>query len=81
MTTFMQSEVFFFISSVGFIVLFVLVAIVLFYAIRSFRTWGRILDRLENNVGTIGDTAKEMVEDVRESTVFRLLIGRRKKKK
>lgn len=79
MTNIMQSNIFFFISSLGFIILFLLLAIVLFYAIRAFKTWDRILSKLENNIGAISDTAKDMVEDVRDSTVFRLLIGRKKK--
>ncbi len=80
MTTIMQSEVFFFISSIGFIVLFTLLAVLLFYAVRSLRTWDRILNKLENNIGTMGDTAKDMLEDVRDSTMFRFLVGRKKRK-
>jgi hypothetical protein len=49
------------------------------YAIRAFRTWGRILAKLENNIGTMGDTAKDMLEDVRDSSVFRFLLGKRSK--
>jgi hypothetical protein len=81
MNTFIHADLFFFISSVGFVVLFVLLAILILYATRALRTWGRILDKLEENLGTMGDTAQEMLEDVRESTVFRLLVGKRKSKK
>ena len=79
METFTQSEIFFFISSVGFVVLFILLAFAFIYAIRAFRTWGRILDKLEENIGTMSDTAKNMLEDVHDSNVFRFLAGRRKK--
>ena len=75
----MQSDVFFFISSVGFVILFFLLGVALFYAIRAFRTWDRILDKLEKNIGSMGDTAQEMVEDVRDSSVFRFLTMGKKK--
>jgi len=78
----MQSDVFFFISSVGFVILFFLLGVALFYAIRAFRTWDRILDKLEKNIGSMGDTAQEMVEDVRDSSVFRFLtMGKKKQAK
>ncbi len=77
----MKSDVFFVISSAGFVVLSVLLAIAIFYAIRAFRTWGRILDKLEGNVESMGDTAKDMLEDVRDSNIFRFIAGRRKRNK
>lgn len=80
MQTIMQSEIFFFISSVGFIILFGLIATALFYAVRAFRTWDRILNKFENNVGTMSDTAKDMLEDVRDSSVFRFLTGLKRRK-
>ncbi len=78
METLIQSEVFFFISSVGFVVLFILCAVVFFYVIKSFRTWDRILNKLEDNIGDMSDTAKDMLEDVRESTIFNFIVGRKK---
>ena len=81
MTDILQSQIFFFISSVGFVILFLLLAILFAYAIRTFYTVDRILRRLEKNVGVIGDGAEEMLEDVRESTVYRLLLGGRSKRK
>jgi len=80
MNTLLQSQVFFFISSIGFIFLWILVAIFLFYLIRATNTFSRIMDRVEKDVDNIGDTTKEMLNDVRDSAVFNLLLGKKKRK-
>lgn len=81
MTEIMKSEIFFFISSIGFVVLTVLLSILIVYVIRTIHTWKRILDKLEDNIGDMGDTAKDMLEDVRDSTWFRFFAGKRKRSK
>ncbi len=75
----MNSETFFFISSIGFVTLWVLVGILLFYLIRATRTFERILHRAEKDIDNIGDTTKEMLEDVRESAFFGFLFRKKKK--
>ncbi|MFA6257275.1 MAG: hypothetical protein WCT29_02115 [Candidatus Paceibacterota bacterium] len=79
MDTFSQSELFFLISSVGFVLLWILVAILLFYLIRITHSFSRIMDKIENSVNKIGDTTKEMLEDLRDSTLFSFLLRRRRK--
>lgn len=76
-----HSETFFLISSVGFILLWILVAIFLFYLIKSMRVFSKIMEKIEGDVGKIGDTTKEMIEDVQDSTIFRVLFGKKKKRK
>ena len=79
MNTIIQSQIFFFISSVGFVVLWILAAIFLFYLIRATNTFSRIMNKLEKNIDKIGDTTKEMVEDMRDSTVLNFLFRKKKK--
>ena len=74
-----QSEIFFAISSFGFVTLWILLAILIIYLIRIMHTFSRILARVEKEIDTIGDTTKEMLEDMRESTVFRFLFGKRRR--
>jgi uncharacterized protein YoxC len=74
-----QSQVFFFISSVGFIFLWVLVAIFLFYLIRAMNTFSRIMDRIEKDMNDISDTTKDLFEDLRDSKVFNFLFGKKRK--
>ncbi len=79
MNTLAQSEIFFFISSLGFMVLWILVAIFLYYLIRSTKALSSIMEKIEKDVEEIGDTTKEMIEDVQDSAVFRFLFGKKKK--
>ncbi|MCC7160118.1 hypothetical protein IT399_00075 [Candidatus Nomurabacteria bacterium] len=79
MNALLQSQVFFFISSVGFIILGVFVAVLLFYLIRATNTFSRILEQIEDDIENIGDTTKEMVEDIRDSAVFGFLFRKKRK--
>jgi len=74
-----QSQIFFLISSVGFIVLWSLMAIFLFYLIKAMHTVSRIADKIEKDVHNISNSTKEMVEDMRDSAVFRFLFGKNKR--
>lgn len=76
----MQSQIFFFISSIGFIILGILVAIVLICLLRSLNSLSKILKRAEKDIDSIGDTTKEILEDVRDSSVFRFLFRRKKQR-
>lgn len=80
MTTLMQSEVFFFIASVGFIVLGILAAIILVYVLLALNSFSKILKKTEKDVDALGDTTKEMLEDMRNSSVFQFLFSRKKRK-
>jgi len=79
MDAIMQMQVFFFISSIGFIILWTLTAIFLFYLIRATDTFSRIMGKIEKDVNNIGDTTKEMLEEVKDSIVFNFLFRKKKK--
>lgn len=79
MNSLIQSQIFFFVSSIGFVVLWILVIIFLFYLIRATNTFFRIMNKLEKDIDEIGDTTKEMVEEVRDSTIFNFLFGKKKR--
>ena len=81
MDTLLQSQVFFFISSIGFVVLWIFIIILLFYLIRVTNTFSKIIDKVEKDVDSIGDTTKEMLEEVRDSTVFNFLFRKKKKRR
>lgn len=75
-----QSEIFFIISSIGFVLLWILVAVFLFYLIRAMRTIDRVMARAEKEVDTISDATKELIEDVKDSTIFHFLFKKKKLK-
>jgi len=81
MNEIIQSQIFFFISSIGFVILWILVAIFLFYLIRATKTFYSIITKVEKNIDTIGDTTKEMLEEMKESTIFRFLFKQKKREK
>jgi hypothetical protein len=74
------SEIFFIISSVGFVILWILAAIILFYIVRGIHAFSRILDKIEGNIDKIGDTTKEAIEDMRDSAVFNFIFRKRRKR-
>ena len=79
MDALLQSQVFFFISSVGFVTLWILVAIFLVYLIRATSTFSKIMNKVEKDIEKIGDTTKEMVEDMRDSVIFNFLFRKKRK--
>lgn len=77
----LQTQAFFFISSVGFILLWALTAILLYYLIRATKTFTRIIEKVEKDIDNIGDTTKEMLDEVKDSMVFNFLFKKKKKRK
>lgn len=81
MNTFSNADIFFFISSVGFVFLWILVGILLIYLIRITRTFSRIMDRLEGDINKLSDATKEVILEIRESSFFNFLFGKKKRRK
>lgn len=81
MTDIIQSQIFFFISSVGFIVLGILAVIVLIYILRALNSFSNILKKAEKDINSVGDTTKEMLEEIQDSNVFQFLFKRKRKRK
>ncbi len=75
------SQVFFVISSVGFVLLWILVAVALFYIIRITSVFSHILDKIEDNINRVGDTTKELLGELRDSTLFHFLSRKNRKNK
>ena len=81
MDALLQSQVFFFVSSVGFVLLWSLSAIFLFYLIKATKTLSSIMDSIEKDVNSIGDTTKEMLEDMRGNPIFNFFFKKKRKHK
>lgn len=74
MDSFMQLDIFFFIASIGFVVLGLLGVIALLYVIKVIRSFKRILVRIETSMDTIGDATLELVETLRAHPLVRFLL-------
>lgn len=80
MNTLVHADIFFFISSIGFIILASLGTVVLVYVIGILKRIRKISEKIGDNVEGISDDAREFVRDVRESGVYRMFFRRTKKK-
>jgi hypothetical protein len=76
-----HADMFFFIASIGFIVTFLLIVILLAYLISIFRKINRISAKIEKDIENIGDTAKDFVMQLWDSTVFSWIFGKKRKPK
>lgn len=77
----LQSQIFFFTSSVGFIILGVMAGVFLYYLIITMQAFSRIILRIESDIENIGDTTREMIDDLRDSSIFRFIFGGRSRHK
>lgn len=75
------ADTFFLISSIGFIVVAIVLVIGLIYMISILRSVRRITEKIEAGIETVGEDAKELIGDLRESTAFRMIFGGRFRRK
>jgi branched-subunit amino acid aminotransferase/4-amino-4-deoxychorismate lyase len=79
METFMKADIFFFVTTVAVGLITIGILFVLFHLARFMSTCNRIAKKLELKAEEISNEAEELVKDVRESFLFRLLFPRTKK--
>lgn len=80
MNLLIQSQIFFFISSIGFILLWILIMIFLFYLIRIVKIFYRIANKAEKDINIIGDITKEIIKDLKKSLIFNIIFKKKEKK-
>lgn len=78
MNTLIHADIFFVIASVGFVLLAVLLAVALFNVIGILRSVRHISKKVETGVDSIGD---DLVSGIRESGIYRMVFGRKRKSK
>lgn len=80
MDTFMKADIFFFVTTVAVVLITVGMIFVFFHLAKFMATCNRIAKNVESKADEIGEDAKEMVADVKESFLFRLMFPKAKKK-
>ena len=81
MTTLIQANIFFFITSVAVVIFLILGAIACIYLIGFLRNLKRASDMLTHKIEIASEHADTLFEDIRESTIFSFLFGKKRKKK
>ena len=76
-----HANLFFLVSTIGFVIIFILVAIGLIYIIALFKNILRITKKIEKDIDNIGDTAKDFIGQLWGSALFSMIFGRKKKRK
>jgi hypothetical protein len=69
MNTLAHADTFFLVATIGFSLLFLLKSI------------ARISTKIEKDIDTIGDTAKQFVMQLWDSTIFSWIFGKKRKRK
>lgn len=80
MTAIMKSDIFFFISSVGFIIIGLTLVIFLIYTIKAVRSFNSLVEKMESEINNLGDTASDLVDDIRTSFVYKMLFNPKRKR-
>lgn len=81
MDTLLHADIFFVISSIGFVIFFILLAVILVSLLRLVKKVEKITDKVEAKIDALGDEAENLLADLEESFIFRLLFrsGRTRK--
>lgn len=77
----MKSEIFFFISSLGFIILFVFIVVLLYYLIKISRTFSRITNKIENNINNTENFVREIIKLFKENIILQSIFNKNNKNK
>ncbi len=80
MDTLMQADIFFFISSIGFVLITIGVLILVYYAIRAVRRFEEFTEVVEAHIEDAKDGVMDFKEDIKESLVYNFIFGKKKKK-
>ncbi len=80
MNEIMKSEWFFFISSIGFVVIGLLLSIIMIYIIRALHAFTSLLEKMEAEVQNLGTTAQELLEDFQDSFIYRMIFKPRRRR-
>lgn len=81
MDTVMKADIFFFVTTIAVVAFLILGSIAFWYLIKILANIKRASDKLEAEIENIGERADSLYHSIRESFLFRLLFGRKSKKR
>ncbi len=80
MQTLIHADIFFFIASIGFVLMFGLSVVVLIYLIGILRSVRHMSRKIEGDIESVSTEVKEFVVDMRESRLYRMVFGKKRSK-
>lgn len=78
MENLIQSEIFFFISSVSFIILTILLVVAIMYIISILRDFKSISQKIKSGADYAGDHVEELAKNLEESMFYKFIFGKKK---
>jgi hypothetical protein len=79
MENLIQSEIFFFISSVSFIILTILLGVAVIYIISILQDFKSISRKIKNGADYAGDHMEELAKNIEESSFYKFIFGKKRK--
>lgn len=80
MESIIQSNIFFFITSISVIIFTIFFIIIAIYLVRIMRNFSHISEALKKGVDNAGEELREMTDHVRDSPIFSFVFGKKKRK-
>jgi uncharacterized protein YoxC len=80
MDTIIKADVFFFVATIALVLVTLAILFIAYYAVRTLEQGRRALKEVEEHVGDTSDDVKDLILDLRESTAFRFLFGKKRKR-
>ena len=81
METLIKADIFFFIASVGFIIITFLFIIALYHLIKILKDFEFISDKLQKGVNFASSNLEDLAKNVNESSIFQIIFGKKRKTK
>ena len=80
MDTLIQANIFFFITSIAVIAISFFVVLLVIKLKKLVTSLNDLVDKLKNTSDYVSDEAKDLLEDIKQSPIFRFIFPRRKKR-
>lgn len=81
MENLLQSEIFFFISSLSFILLTILLSIAVIYIISILRDFKSISRKIKSGADYAGEHVEELAKNLEDSAIYKFIFGKKRKAK
>jgi large-conductance mechanosensitive channel len=75
MNSLAYSEIFFLVSTIGFVIVAAIIFVLIAHLIKAVRTFNSLAEKLDNEIDNLGDTAQVLVDDIRDSFIYKMIFS------